>query len=543
MQDPEATGAQSEAQFAALVDALAADPDRREQLTELLREDHSLYQQRGTATVVRMRGWVLLALARVGVSDTALLFVLEELDTGLDAYLVAAAARALRSYPHPNAALAPFALRALNNIRYSDAPVSFDNYGEYAISATGVSPVRELLATLAWLGPHARGVRRELETLRSQPGGLSSKLMIDLDRTVAAIDGVDQADEFDPNACCALPIGLSNTLSWALSSRRGSEPIESTVFEDHAGERVTFREFFRGHPSIVVFFYTRCDNPLKCSLTVTKLARIQNLLEAQELADQIHTAAITYDPAFDVSERLRGYGQNRGLRLGPRHRMLRTTGGFIALRKHFRLGVNFIESLVNRHRVELYILDAQGRIAASFQRLHWDEQQVVDRTIEVLNEKNDERRAEVPLESGGPAARRKAASPIFGTIAALGVAFFPKCPICWAAYLSVFGIAGLHHIPYAPWLQPVLVVVMLINLASVWLRGRVTGKMSGFYLVSAGALVIVASKIGLGWEKVALWGVVLTLAGSVLSAFNAMNSRSPFVQPGQVWRRLFSGAR
>ena len=142
-----------------------------------------------------------------------------------------------------------------------------------------------------------------------------------------------------------------------------AEPIESTVFEDHDGASITFKEFFRGHPSIVVFFYTRCDNPLKCSLTVTKLARIQQLLEAQGLAEQIHTAAITYDPAFDLPERLRGYGQSRGVRLDARHRMLRATDGMDALRRHFKLGVNFIESLVNRHRVEVYILDAEGRIA------------------------------------------------------------------------------------------------------------------------------------------------------------------------------------
>ena len=192
------------------------------------------------------------------------------------------------------------------------------------------------------------------------------------------------------DTCCALPGGLSNTFSWALSSRRGCEPIESTVFEDHDGASITFKEFFRGHPSIVVFFYTRCDNPLKCSLTVTKLARIQKLLEARGLADQIHTAAITYDPAFDLPERLRGYGQNRGVRMDARHRMLRATDGVNALRSHFKLGVNFIESLVNRHRIEAYILDAEGRIAASFERIHWDEQQVVDRAIEVLKEKSDE---------------------------------------------------------------------------------------------------------------------------------------------------------
>jgi cytochrome oxidase Cu insertion factor (SCO1/SenC/PrrC family) len=386
MQGSTTASVQSESQFAALVDALSADSVRREQLTDLLREDHPLYHQRGAATIVRMRGWVLLAIARAGVSDAALIFVLEELDTGIDAYLVAAAARALRSYPCPNEGLAPFVMRALTNIRYRDDPVSFENYGEYAITSSGSSPVRELLATLAWLGPHARGVLRELEALRAS-GGLPRKLLVDVDRALQAIRSADQADEPGTHSCCGTPLtGVRSTSSWPANSRRGSEPIESIVLEDHKGDLSTFKQFFNGQPTIVVFFYTRCDNPMKCSLTVTKLARIQKLLEAQELADRIHTAAITYDPGFDLPERLRVYGQDRGVRMDARHRMLRVIDDNDALRRHFELGVNFIESLVNRHRIEVYILDAEGRIAASFERIHWDEQQVVTRASEVLRE-------------------------------------------------------------------------------------------------------------------------------------------------------------
>ena len=73
--------------------------------------------------------------------------------------------------------------------------MSFENYGEYAVSSTGTSPVRELLATLAWLGPHARGVLPELESLRAQSGGLSRKLRIDVDRAVQAIRGADPVDD------------------------------------------------------------------------------------------------------------------------------------------------------------------------------------------------------------------------------------------------------------------------------------------------------------------------------------------------------------
>src|SRR4030088_2596438 len=136
---------QSEPEFAAMVDALTADPDRRDRLMDLLREDHPVYDQRGAAAIVRMRGWLLLALARAGVSGAALIFVLEELDTGVDAYLVAAAVRALRSYANPTENLAPFVMRALTQIRYRDEPVCFEHYGEYAVSSPDSSPVRVLL--------------------------------------------------------------------------------------------------------------------------------------------------------------------------------------------------------------------------------------------------------------------------------------------------------------------------------------------------------------------------------------------------------------
>ncbi len=522
----------SEDDFAARVEALAADPARRGELTGLLREDHPVYDQRGAATVVRMRGWVLLALARAGLPDAALLYVLEELDAGVDVYLVAAAAHALRSYREPDAAFAPFLTRALGNIRYHDEPVSFEGYGEYAVGSNGTSPVREVLVALAWLGPRARGELAALAAVRAEPRGLSRKRLADLDQALEAIGG-GAAGEPGAEECCALPAGLTSTFSWARGSRRGRGPVEAVVFEDQEGGAAGFGEVFQGHPTIAAFFYTRCDNPLKCSLTITKLARVQKLLAERGLAGRVHTAAITYDPEYDLPERLLRYGQSRGLRLDEGHRMLRATSGFEALRRHFQLGVNFVESLVNRHRIEVYVLDAEGRVAGSFERLHWDEERVVERAAKVLEEW-EEKAPEEKTGEPAPPARRKAASPVLGTLASLGVAFFPKCPVCWAAYLSLFGVAGLQRIPYSPWLQPVLAAAMLINLASLWFRGRSTGRRTGFYLALAGALAILASRAVPGLAGAAMWGVGLTLVGSVVSVMPRITRSNPghFQVPG-----------
>jgi len=370
--------------------------------------------------------------------------------------------------------------------------------------------VRELLSTIAWLGPTARDVLPEIDALRNESGGFSKKFKADLDRAAAAIQGTRAADE--QSDCCALPASLGQMFSWAVGSRRSCTPIESTIFQDQDGISLTYREFFFDRPSIVVFFYTRCDNPLKCSLTITKLAGVQKLLKERGLQDQIQTAAITYDPAFDLPERISQFGERRGVTFGERHRMLRTVDGFYAIRRQFNLGVNFVESLVNRHRVEVYVLDNLGRIAASFERLHWDEHDVVRRATEVLQE------TKATTKATKREATQKIATPLFGTFAALGLALFPKCPLCWAGYMSLFGIVGLEGIPYSPWLQPLLAVVIAINLASVWLRARATGRMLGFMLVSAGALTILLSKVS-GMQKAAIGGVLLTLLGSLITTF------------------------
>ena len=510
----------SEEELESVCDNLANDPAQHHQLIDLLREDHPIYDQRGAATVNRMRGWILLTFARIGLPEAALPFVLEELDTGVDPYVVAAAALALRSFPDRNHAFAPFVVRAISNIRYRDEPVSLQTYGGYALGSPGSSPLRELLATLVWLGPSAQSAVPDVELLRNGPTALGKKLLPAVDQALDAIRSEPDVEDGSRD-CCQLPEGVRAVFSTLRGSRTSSSSVESIIFEDQNGATVSFGEFFQGRPSIVAFFYTRCDNPLKCSLTITKLARIQQLLEIEGATDRINTAGITYDPGFDLPERIRNYGQHRGVRFAPQHRLLRASEGFDALRKHFKLGVNFIESLVNRHRIEVYVLDSEGRIAASFERIQWVEKDVVQRALEVMNESRNVSTANV----SDPQQRRELASSLFGTLAAVGLALFPKCPLCWAAYLSLFGVAGLESIPYSPWLQPLLAILLLFNLTSIWFRGRSTGRMTPFYLAATGALVIISAKVFTGLESAAIPGIILTLVGSLWGTLTAANRR------------------
>ncbi|HTJ55297.1 MAG TPA: SCO family protein [Nitrosospira sp.] len=578
----------SELQFSTLVDEVKSDPARSALLVDLLREDHPIYDQRGTAATVRMRGWVLLAFERLGLPEAALVFVLEELDNGRDAYLVAAAARSLRSYTCPSPVMAAFLMRALANIQFHDDLVCLDHYGGYAVSqkvrtrgdtagqdtaggdttTPGTTAVDELVMSLRWLGSDAADAVPAMEALMTDNakggGALSQTQLQELRAILESLRSIELLLEPAPFYCCTLPASIGTFRDWLahawsentrpdalLNNTRDDQNIESIVFEDQDGEHVKFADFFYGQPSVVVFFYTRCTNPLKCSLTVTKLARLQKLLAERPLDGRICTAAITYDPEFDLAERLRGYGGSRGMRMDGDNRLLRAVEGIEPLRKYFRLGVNFIQSIVNRHRVELYVLDAAGRIAASFERIQWDENEVLERVATLLAKDSISTAARSPHsiendnkektytaktssfvaatrsvssahESGGSTLRGLPAL----SILSVAIAFFPKCPVCWAAYLSVFGIAGLEQLPYSPWLLPLLASLMLINLGSLRLQQRSMQGPAGFYLAAMGAFLILVCGIGLELPYASAAGIILTVMGSAISVLGSRNSAS-----------------
>ena len=336
----------------ALVDAVRSEPGRRTELVEFLHDEHGIYRNRSAFDVVRLRGFVMKALGDAGLPADALPFVLEDLESSFEAYAVAAAARALRGWTAPSIDVRPLLLRALENVRGMDEYVSFAAYAATGDPATGTTATGEVQATLRWLETAA-------------PAGTSEAVEDERERTGHA-------------ACCCASEPARGISRFDETDRAPGSHMLRLEFEDQDARTIAFDEMFTGCPAVVVFFYTRCENPRKCSLTIEKLGRLQARLESAGLSRRVRIAAITYDPQFDSPSRLKAYALARGFRPGDDHRLLRTKRGMRALRDYFSLGVNYVHSVVNRHRVELYLLDANARVAAAFLRLEWDENEVID---------------------------------------------------------------------------------------------------------------------------------------------------------------------
>jgi cytochrome oxidase Cu insertion factor (SCO1/SenC/PrrC family) len=357
----------AEADLLRVVEIGRGDSAYTETFLALLDERHAIYQGVGTPVVTRIRGALLLALGHRALPTAALPFVLEELETAHDAWLTAVAAHVLRKYPEPLPSFAQPLLSAILYIRHRDDVVRLANYAGHGPGGETTTAMAEVMRTIAWLGRSGMACLSSLEDLLAQNPGPATSAMV-----ANAIKAIREDDQTSPAECC----GCGEAPRAIL--RVAPKDISGLRLQDHSGTELSFAEAFHGRPSIVVFFYTRCDNPAKCPLTMYKFGSLQRLLQESELGDSIGTAAITYDPEYDSPERLLRYAQSWGAKPSSLHRVLRTVGDFSTLRDYFELGVNFGASgIVNRHQLEAFVLDQNGHIAHVVARRRWDEAQLV----------------------------------------------------------------------------------------------------------------------------------------------------------------------
>lgn len=367
-----------EGQVEAAVASARHDPVRRDGLVDLLAETSPVYDGLSMSTTARLRGWVLAAFEDVSLPGRALPFAMEELQSGVEPYLVAAAAKAVRGGAR-NPALGPYLLTAFANMESRDDTVTFEALRPPWPPRRPTTALVEILSTVRWLGAaSAVGVEEWEEAQRRCSGRLSQEVRSALADTI----GVLKAEEHRGGSCCS---------SAAAESRpaRLTPPVEATLdgieLEDQHGRCMPATDLLHGAPSVVAFFYTRCPNPNKCSLTVTNLAALQHRLAEEGDGAEVRLLGLTYDPGYDGPDRLRRYGEARGLRFGPAVRMARATKGHDRLQAYFGLQVGYGSAIVNRHAIELFLLDAGGSIVHSWARIRWEPADVLTRTKALLS--------------------------------------------------------------------------------------------------------------------------------------------------------------
>lgn len=129
-------------------------------------------------------------------------------------------------------------------------------------------------------------------------------------------------------------------------------------------------------------------------------------------------------------------------------------------------------------------------------------------------------------KTSAPAVARSSGRTVGALVVSILVAFFPKCPMCWAAYCSALGLAGLAGSPYMEALLPVLVAMLGFHLISLGKQVRKVGY--GPLLISvAGATTLFLVRRytpSTGWALNS--GILLIVSGSVWNSFSMRRCRS-----------------
>ncbi len=312
------------------------------ELVARLHEGSSLYAGRGSAASGRLRAQVFASFAEVGLPADAVPYVVEALRTELNAEVVAGAALATRGWVGADPDLAEALLQALVNLRGRDAPV------DLGVPSTALREVLAALRARPAVEPRLLEGLRELESAGAadwDPGvrrALAETIVV-LQRRV----GIS-----------AFPLEVAGppTTEPAEGPASGDD-LNGVVVEDQDGARLDLTDYLQRAATVVAFFYTRCANPYKCSLTITKLADLQQRLAELGIVDG-QLAAISYDPGYDRPARLAAYGRARGLHFDDRTRLFRAVHGHDRMRAWFGLRVGYNGTIVNQHGIELFLVDS-----------------------------------------------------------------------------------------------------------------------------------------------------------------------------------------
>ena len=93
-------------------------------------------------------------------------------------------------------------------------------------------------------------------------------------------------------------------------------------------------------------------------------------------------------------------------------------------------------------------------------------------------------------------------------IVSLLVLLLPKCGLCVAAYLNLFGLLGLSVVHHYAWVQPILFILLAVGMSVALVKARRMGDYRTFSVSVLGTLVLVFSKSLI----VSQWGAYIGFA-------------------------------
>lgn len=165
---------------------------------------------------------------------------------------------------------------------------------------------------------------------------------------------------------------------------RDADPLEigdampDYHFTNQVGQAVSFGQM-RGQAFAFTFVFTRCPYPTFCPLMSNNFRDVQNaLLKMSNGPTNWHLFTVSFDPAWDTPERLKGYAE--GLKYDPRYWSFLTSDLITITSLADQVGEVFAKDVDGpgiSHNLRTVVVDAKGRVQTIFRENKWTPEELV----------------------------------------------------------------------------------------------------------------------------------------------------------------------
>lgn len=354
------------------------------QLAQMLPHQSAIYQDRDKFQVIRLRSYLFATLADMGFPNSAMPMLVDALafvDERMAAVEIGSAIRVAGTLGDDGRQFLPYMLRTINQ-RFAEEEFSLSRYAVDFPREEATTVQLEVIGTAEKIG-----LATDKELLTVLRAIADSPTYSELDpRFVAAsrraLQIVEQreaghAHHEHHTEWSGEQAAPSLVSAWVSPvERRLLQDLDIRIVDQDGNEHVLADLLDR--PVLLTFFYTRCQNAGKCSMSISRLAYLQKKLGIAGLARDVRLLALTFEPAYDTPERLKRFVQDRGLtldefalsgRLGTSYHQ-----SFI---RELDIPVSFSAGWVNTHGVEAVLIDTDGRLARKYTATAWNTEQII----------------------------------------------------------------------------------------------------------------------------------------------------------------------
>jgi protein SCO1/2 len=353
--------------------AKPAVPATAEALANFLPHQHSIYEDRDRWHVVRLRAYLIATLTDVGFPALAMPTLADSLfftDERMAPVEVGSAVRAAGALGDDGRRFLPSMLRLLS-MRFADEEFSLSRYDTNFPRLESTTVQLEVLRAVGRIGRSTDNeVLLTLRAIVDSPkfSPLDSRVIYAAQLALRQVEGRTGHETLARRVPTSSDVDIT---AWQSPAKRIKIDLQRIHITDHSGVHRLLGEIV-DRPVLLSFFYTRCQNAGKCSLTISQLGFLQRALSEAGETSKIRLLAITFEPEFDTPERLRRFVQDRGMILSEYALTARIhEADHEAFVRALDMPVSYNAGWVNTHGVEAVLLDAAGRVARKYRADSW----------------------------------------------------------------------------------------------------------------------------------------------------------------------------